>query len=150
MATSEMDNPHLSPIKGFDSTRRVTLGIRVTTIIVETAHRLGGLTSRRRVTPAVEEILTETGTVPTQVEVAPTRCITKRVTKPPYPPLEQRKTSPDMPRLVTDEVNAHAAVPDETRLEIQLVGIGPVAHTGLQLPIPTPIRKKVLAVPQNT
>ena len=70
MATSRMDNPHLFPIKGFDSTRRVTLGIRVTTIIVETAHCLGGLTSRRRVMPAVEEILVETETVLTQVEVA--------------------------------------------------------------------------------
>ena len=118
-------------------------------MIVETAHRLGGLTSQHRVTPAVEEILVETGTVLTRVEVALTHRITKRVTKPPYPPLEQRKTSSDMPHLVTDKVNTHAAIPDETRLEIQLVGIGPVAHTGLRLPIPTPIGKKVLAVPQK-
>jgi hypothetical protein len=149
MATSATDNPHQSPIKGFVSTRRVTLGTRVTTIIVKTAHRLGSLSSRRRVTSAVEETLAETGTVLTRVGVARTRHIMERVTNPPCLPPERRKTSSYVPRPPTDEVNAHAVGPDETRLEIQATGTGPVAHTGLRPPIPIPIGRKALAVPQN-
>ena len=72
-----MDNPHLSLIKGFDLTRRVTLGIRVTIVIVKTAHHLGGLSSWHRVTLAMEETLAEKGTVLTQVEVVLTHHIMK-------------------------------------------------------------------------
>jgi hypothetical protein len=149
MATSGMDNSRQSPIKGFDSTRRVTLGTRVITIVVKTAHRLGSLNSRRRVTEAVEETPAETGTVLTRVEVVPTRPIMERVMKPPCPPPEQRKTPSDEPCPTTDEMSAHAADPDETRLETRADGTGPVVHTGLQHPIPIPIGKKVLVVPQN-
>jgi hypothetical protein len=149
MATSGTDNPRQSPIKGFDSTRRVTLGTRVTTIIVKTAHRMGSLNSRRRVTQAVEETLAETVMVLTRVEVVPTRPIMERVMKPPCPPPERRKTPSDEPRPATDEKSAHAVDPDDTRLETRANGTGPVVHTGLQHPIPIPIGKKALVVPQN-
>jgi hypothetical protein len=70
--------------------------------------------------------------------------------EPPSPPPRQRKTSSDKFHLIMDEVSVPTVVPDETHLDIQVLGIESVAHTGLRLPFPTLIRKKVLAIPQNT